>query len=79
GTEFRGCMTQLGEVPIAFEGWQHVGQNPFFAANASQIAELEDYRDRRRKAGDSVGARIRVEATGVPVGLGAPLFDKLDA
>lgn len=79
GTEFRGCMTQLGEVPIAFEGWQHVGQNPFFAANASQIAELEDYMDRLRKAGDSVGARIRVEATGVPVGLGAPLFDKLDA
>jgi len=79
GTEFRGCITQLGEVPIAFEGWQHVGQNPFFAANASQIAELEDYMDRLRKAGDSVGARIRVEATGVPVGLGAPLFDKLDA
>ncbi|RTL17939.1 MAG: chorismate synthase [Burkholderiales bacterium] len=79
GTEFRGCMTKLGEVPIAFEGWQHVGQNPFFAPNASQIAELEDYMDRLRKAGDSVGARIRVEATGVPVGLGAPLFDKLDA
>lgn len=79
GTEFRGCMTQLGEVPIVFEGWQHVGQNPFFAANASQIAELEDYMDRLRKAGDSVGARIRVAATGVPVGLGAPLFDKLDA
>ncbi|MFG6441252.1 chorismate synthase [Roseateles sp. LKC17W] len=79
GTEFRGCMTQLGEVPIAFEGWQHVGDNPFFAANAGQIAELEAYMDALRKAGDSVGARIRVEATNVPVGLGAPLFDKLDA
>ncbi len=79
GTEFRGCMTQLGEVPIAFEGWQHVGENPFFAANASQIEALEAYMDALRKAGDSVGARIRVEATGVPVGLGAPLFDKLDA
>jgi chorismate synthase len=79
GTEFRGCMTQLGELPIAFEGWEHVSQNPFFAANASQIAELEAYMDALRKAGDSVGARIRVEATGVPVGLGAPLFDKLDA
>jgi chorismate synthase len=79
GTEFRGCMTQLGEVPIAFEGWQHVGDNPFFAANAGQIAELEAYMDDLRRAGDSVGARIRVEATNVPVGLGAPLFDKLDA
>jgi chorismate synthase len=79
GTQFRGCMTQLGTLEIPFEGWEHVGQNPFFAANASMIVELEDYMDALRKAGDSVGARIRVEATGVPVGLGAPLFDKLDA
>jgi chorismate synthase len=79
GTEFRGCMTQLGSIEIPFEGWQHVGQNPFFAANASKLAELEAYMDELRRAGDSVGARIRVEATGVPVGLGEPLFDKLDA
>jgi len=79
GTEFRGCMTQLGEIEIPFEGWDHVPNNPFFAANASKIAELEDYMDALRKSGDSVGARIRVEATGVPVGLGEPLFDKLDA
>jgi chorismate synthase len=78
-TEFRGCMTQLGEIEIPFEGWQHVGANPFFAANVSKIDELEAYMDALRKAGDSVGARIRVEATGVPVGLGEPLFDKLDA
>jgi chorismate synthase len=79
GCEFRGCMTQLGELEIPFEGWQHVGNNPFFAANASKIEELEAYMDALRKSGDSVGARIRVEATGVPVGLGEPLFDKLDA
>ncbi|MEJ6004284.1 chorismate synthase [Paucibacter sp. AS339] len=79
GTEFRGCMTQLGEIEIPFEGWQHVPNNPFFAANSSKIAELESYMDALRKSGDSVGARIRVEATGVPVGLGEPLFDKLDA
>ena len=79
GTRFRGCMTQLGGVEIPFEGWEHVGQNPFFAANVSKIAELESYMDALRRAGDSVGARIRVEATGVPVGLGEPLFDKLDA
>ena len=79
GTTFRGCMTQLGEIPIAFEGWEHVPQNPFFAANASQIAELEAYMDALRKAGDSCGARIEVRAQGVPVGLGEPLFDRLDA
>ncbi|MCV2369013.1 chorismate synthase [Roseateles oligotrophus] len=79
GCEFRGCMTQLGELEIPFEGWQHVANNPFFAANTSKIEELEAYMDALRKSGDSVGARIRVEATGVPVGLGEPLFDKLDA
>jgi chorismate synthase len=79
GTEFRGHMTQLGELPIAFEGWEHVPENPFFAANVSQIPALEAYMDALRKSGDSVGARIEVQATGVPVGLGEPLFDKLDA
>jgi len=79
GTTFRGCMTHLGEQAIAFEGWEHVGSNPFFAANASQIEALEAYMDALRKSGDSVGARIRVEAQNVPVGLGEPLFDKLDA
>ena len=79
GTTFRGCMTQLGEIAIPFEGWEHVPDNPFFAANASKVAELEAYMDALRKAGDSVGARIQVEAVNVPVGLGEPLFDKLDA
>ena len=79
GTEIRACMTQLGTLPIAFEGWEHVPQNPFFAPNASQIPALEDYMDELRKAGDSCGAKLMVEASGVPVGLGAPLFDKLDA
>ncbi len=79
GTQIRGCMTQLGDVVIAHEDWAHVPHNPFFAPNASQIQALEDYMDALRKAGDSCGARLYVEATGVPVGLGDPLFDKLDA
>jgi chorismate synthase len=79
GTQFRGGMVALGAIEIAFEGWEHVPNNPFFAPNASQIAELEAAMDALRKEGDSVGARIRVEATGVPPGLGEPLYDKLDA
>ena len=79
GTQFRGCMTHLGEIEIPFEGWEHVPNNPFFAANATLVTELEAAMDALRKAGDSVGARIRVEATNVPAGLGEPLFDKLDA
>ncbi|MFN3376678.1 MAG: chorismate synthase [Burkholderiaceae bacterium] len=78
GAEFRACMTQLGELPIPFESWEHVPHNPFFAPCAD-VAAFEDYMDRLRKAGDSCGARIRVQATGVPVGLGEPLYDKLDA
>ena len=78
GTRFRGCMTQIGEVPIAFESWEHVANNPFFAP-APDVSALEAYMDALRKAGDSCGARIRVTASGVPVGLGEPLFDKLDA
>jgi chorismate synthase len=78
GTEFRGCMTQIGEVPIAFESWDHVPHNPFFAPVAD-VQALEDYMDALRKAGDSCGARIRVSASKVPVGFGEPLFDKMDA
>lgn len=78
GTEFRACMTQLGELPIGFEDWAHVRNNPFFAP-VSDVQQLEDYMDALRKAGDSCGARIRVQATGMPVGLGQPLYDKLDA
>ena len=78
GTEFRACMTQLGELDIPFEDWVHVPNNPFFAPVAD-VSAYEDYMDALRKAGDSCGARIRVQASGMPVGLGQPLYDKLDA
>ena len=78
GTRFNGCMTQIGEVAIPFESWDHVPNNPFFAPRAD-VSALEDYMDALRKAGDSCGARIRVVASGVPVGLGEPIYDKLDA
>ncbi len=78
GTVFRGCMQQIGDLPIAFESWDHVPANPFFAPVAD-VSALEAYMDSLRKAGDSCGARIRVTASGMPPGLGEPLFDKLDA
>ena len=78
GMEFRGCMTQLGELPIPFEGWEHVPDNPFFAPCAD-VSALEAYMDSLRKAGDSCGAKLRVTATRVPVGLGEPIYDRLDA
>ncbi len=79
GVSFTGHMSQLGDITIPFESLEHIPNNPFFAANASDIARLEAYMDDLRKAGDSCGARIEVAARGVPVGWGEPLFDKLDA
>jgi len=79
GTTFAGHLSQIGEIAIPFEGFEHVPNNPFFAANASDIARIEVYVDELRRAGDSCGARIDVVARGVPVGLGEPLYDKLDA
>ncbi|WP_353233957.1 chorismate synthase [Diaphorobacter ruginosibacter] len=78
GVELRACMTQIGELAIPFESWEHVPNNPFFAPVAD-VQAYEDYMDRLRKSGDSCGAKVRVQATGVPVGLGEPLYDKLDA
>ncbi|GAB3544419.1 chorismate synthase [Noviherbaspirillum agri] len=79
GTTFMGCMSQLGEIAIPFESWEHVPNNPFFAANTSILPRLEEYMDQLRKDGDSCGARIDVVARNVPVGLGEPIYDKLDA
>ncbi len=79
GVAIRGHLTQLGPNVIPFEGWEHVDANPFFIANATLVPELEAYMDRLRKSGDSVGAKIEVVASGVPVGWGEPVYGKLDA
>src|SRR5919112_3729665 len=65
GVTIHGHMTHLGENAIPFEGFEHVDVNPFFAANASAISDLEAFMDRLRKSGDSCGARIEVVASGV--------------
>jgi chorismate synthase len=79
GIVVRGFMSQLGPIGIPFENWDEVDRNPFFAPNARIVAELEAYMDELRKSGDSVGARIDVVASGVPVGWGEPVYDRLDA
>jgi chorismate synthase len=79
GTVFKGCMSQLGDIAIPFESWDEVPNNPFFAANAGIVPQLEAYMDDLRKDGNSCGARIDVVAENVPVGLGEPIYDKLDA
>jgi chorismate synthase len=79
GITIRGHLTQLGPNVVPFESFEHVDANPFFVANGSIVPALEAFMDGLRKSGDSVGARIEVVASGVPVGWGEPIYGKLDA
>jgi chorismate synthase len=79
GVVVRGHLAQLGEIEIPFKSWGEVNDNAFFAPDASVVPALEDYMDALRKSGDSIGARLTVVAHNVPVGLGEPVFDRLDA
>lgn len=79
GTQIICWVTQVGEKVVVFESEQFISQNPFFVPNQSQIAQLEDYMDSIRKSRDSIGARLHIEARNIPVGLGEPVFDRLDA
>ena len=79
GIEIRGYLKQLGPVAVDFVSWDGVHDNAFFSPDPARVAELEAYMDALRKAGDSIGARINVVASGVPPGLGEPVFDRLDA
>ncbi len=79
GIEIRGYLAQLGPIRAERLEWDEVGRNPFFCPDPDKVAEMAAYMDTLRKSGDSVGARINVVATGVPPGLGEPVFDRLDA
>ena len=79
GIVVRGYLSQLGPIEVPFKAWDVVNSNPFFVADESAVPRLEEFMDKLRKSGDSVGARITTIATGVPVGWGEPVYDKLDA
>ncbi|HIF89828.1 MAG TPA: chorismate synthase [Candidatus Thioglobus sp.] len=79
GIEIRGYMAQLGPITIENFDWNEVHNNPFFCPDANKVSELEAYMDALRKSGDSIGARINIVASGMPVGLGEPIFDRLEA
>lgn len=79
GVQVRGYMSQLGEIEIPFASWDCVNSNAFFSPNEQVLPQLEAYLDQVRAERDSVGAKITVVAEHVPVGLGEPIFDRLDA
>jgi chorismate synthase len=79
GIEIRACLTQLGEVAVPITDWDARHDNPFFAANLDLVPQLENYLDSIRKSQDAIGAKIHIQALHVPIGLGEPVYDRLDA
>ena len=79
GIEVRGYLSQLGPLKPASFDWDEVENNAFFCPDVEMVPEMEKYMDALRKEGESIGARISVVATGVPPGLGEPIFDRIDA
>ena len=79
GAKVRGYIYQIGDVEIPLIDWEQVEQNPFFVGDVSAVGALEELIKTVRKQGDSIGAGVQVVASGLPVGLGEPVFDRLDA
>ena len=79
GIEIHGYLKQIGELSITSIDFSEVNKNPFFCPDKSLVPEIEKYIDVLRSEGDSVGAKIQINATNMPLGLGEPVFDKLDA
>ena len=79
GIEVRGHLSQLGPIKAENFDWSEIHNNPFFCPDSNKVKELEEYMDELRKSGDSIGARINVVASGMPVGLGEPIFDRLES
>ncbi|MEL7090470.1 MAG: chorismate synthase [Pseudomonadota bacterium] len=80
GIEIKGYMTRMGAHEIDRDrfDWDQIDQNPFWTPDAQAADDWADYLDGLRKSGSSVGAVIEVVARGVPAGLGAPIYGKLD-
>ena len=79
GIVIRACLQQVGNIVLQRLDWSAVNSSPFFSPDPEKLTDLEAYINAIRKAGDSIGAAVYVEALNVPAGLGEPVFDKLDA
>ncbi len=79
GVGIYGYLAQLGPITLGATDLSAVNENAFFCAEPGRIPELEAFMDELREAGDSIGAKISVLASNMPVGLGEPVFDKLEA
>ncbi len=79
GIEINAYLSQMGDVVIDSVDLNQIEQNPFFCPDESKLDEMDTLIRQLKKEGDSVGAKVTVQATSVPVGLGEPVFDRLDA
>ncbi len=79
GTRIQGYLSQLGPIELNLSDPEEIEKNPFFCAEPKKLEQLESYMESLRKEGDSVGAKVSVFVSNVPVGLGEPIFDRLDA
>ena len=79
GIEIHGYMSQLGPIKIDKVDPAVTNTNPFFCPDADKLDALDSYMRDLKKSGDSIGAKVSVIASGVPLGLGEPVFDRLDA
>ncbi|MDO6684751.1 MULTISPECIES: chorismate synthase [unclassified Agarivorans] len=79
GVEIHGYLSELGPVKAETVDFDQIEQNPFFFPDAGKLEELDEFMRALKKEGDSIGARLSIVAKQVPVGLGEPVFDRLDA
>lgn len=79
GIEIKGYLSQLGPICAEILDFDQVEHNAFFFPDAAKLEQLDEYMRELKKSGDSIGAKVSVVATNVPVGLGEPVFDRLDA
>ncbi|GAM61539.1 chorismate synthase [Vibrio ishigakensis] len=79
GVEIRAYLTQMGDVKISEVDYNEIENNPFFSPDAKAVEQFDQLIRDLKKEGDSVGAKLQVVAKGIPVGLGEPIFDRLDA
>lgn len=79
GLTIRGYLAQMGNIQCELKDWQQVEQNPFFCADEQKLPYLDELLRELKKSGDSIGAKVTIVVENVPVGLGEPVFDRLDA
>lgn len=77
--KIRGYISQIGDISCELKNWGEVEKNPFFCPDIDKLNDLEKLIRKIKKSGDSIGAKITLVIENVPIGLGEPVFDRLDA